>query len=505
MKLSKWQENGIILGLLILIFPFFALLPYVYPQGDDFFFADKVKSEGTFEFVKDMYLNWSGRYFSMFLGAIDPLSFNSYFLLKIELLLFMVFHFFSIFLLTKSILKPNYSSKKIFIFSLVFYTIFLNAAPDTFELIYWYPSVTAYLLGLSLLLIFIANMIFVDTDRLKPTFYIILNSLIAVMLTGLLELYIIPLLIAISIKVYLNFKSKKPIKREFIIISLIVISAIIVVAAPGNYVRMTAETPMSVIIGIYLAVKSMIYILGYIFQNPVFVLGSILFISFPNKLIFENKIFNFRIIKLHPLWGIIFLLFITFIMLLPSTIALGKLPPERVFNIAAFVFYILWVVNLINFKTYFNGKINFEISNFYKKSIAIVMIIFVFSGVYVVNPYEFSQKKKDSLLLYGNILNAYKTLFMDAKDYDRDMKERYNSFTEAQRNNKKTLTVKPIEHPSEMLLFLKITNISEPGTWIFIWEAKYYGMDSIYIENKDTNIIDAISPEINNNLLNENQ
>lgn len=505
MKLSKWQQNGLIAVLVILIFPFFALLQYVFPQSDDFFFAVKVHELGILSFVKYTYFNWSGRYASMFLGSLDPMAFKSIFLLRIELLLFMAFNFYSIFLLTKSLLKPILSSKKILIFSLVFYTIFLNAAPDTFELLFWYPAVTAYQFGISLLLIFIANMFFVQSDRIKPSHYLLLNSLIAIVAIGLMEIFIIPIILSILISIYLKYKNQKSIKPEIIILSFAIFSSIVVIVAPGNYVRLETESASNILIGIYLAIKSMIYILGYIFQNAVFVLGSILFISFPNKLIFKNDIFNFKLIKLHPLWSTLFLLLITFIMILPSTLATGKLPPGRVFNSATFIFYILWLMNLLNFKIYYNNKLSFEISNFYQKTIAFVMIMFVFSGVFVINPYEFSQKKKDSVLLYGNILNAYKTLLLDAKNYENDMNERYNSFTEAQNNKKKMLVVKPLEHPVEMLLFVDITNLSEPGAWIFNWEGKYYGMDSICIENNDTVIMDAIIPEISNSTKDKNQ
>lgn len=500
MNLSKWQENVLIVGLLILLFPFFGLIRYVFPQGDDFFFAYKVDELGVISFLEYTYFNWSGRYSSMFLGALDPLAFKSIFLLRIELLLFMVFNFFSIFLLIKALLKPSTSSKKILIFSLVFFTIFLNAAPDTFELLYWYPSVTAYLLGLSLLCIFVANMFFVASDRLKPTIYIILNSLIAIISIGLLELFIIPIILSLLLNIYGKYKNQKPIKSEIIILIFGIISSVIVVAAPGNFVRMQVESQMNIVIGIYLAIKSMIYILGYIFQNPVFVLGSILFISFPNKLIFKKNIFSFKIIKLHIFWSTLFLLLMTFLILLPSSLATGKLPPGRVFNSAMFIFYLLWILNLINFKIYFNNKVSFKISPLYQRFIAMAMILFVFSGVFVINPYEFSQKKKDSVLLYGNILNAYKTLFLDAKAFENDMNERYDSFIDAQNNNKKTLVVKPLKHTSEMLLFVIITDISEPGTWIFNWEGKYFGMDSICIENKDTTIVDTVMSEIDNNL-----
>jgi hypothetical protein len=56
-----------------------------------------------------------------------------------------------------------------------------------------------------------------------------------------------------------------------------------------------------------------------------------------------------------------------------------------------------------------------------------------------------------------------------------------------------------------MLLFVDITDKSEYGTWIFNWKAKYYGIDSIYIDNNDTTIIEKISQEINNKTIEESK
>ena len=97
--MSKKQEYLILAVLLVLIFPFFALLLYVHPQGDDFFFAAKVNELGVMGFVKEMYFTWSGRYASMFIGAFDPLRFESIILFRLCLLLLNLFFILSIYFL----------------------------------------------------------------------------------------------------------------------------------------------------------------------------------------------------------------------------------------------------------------------------------------------------------------------------------------------------------------------------------------------------------------------
>ncbi|RUA23496.1 MAG: hypothetical protein DSY76_09455 [Bacteroidetes bacterium] len=496
MNLSKKQEYLIIAGLLVLIFPFFALLLYVHPQGDDFFFAAKVNEMGVLPFVKDMYLHWSGRYASMFIGAFDPVIYKSLHLLRFELLLLLIFNIFSVFLFIKSVLKNTISNRKIVLITLVIYTILLNSIPDIFEFMYWFPSVTAYQLGLSLLLIFIANIFFKKQKRISPTFYLTINAIIVLIAIGLLELFIIPFILTLLLNIYINLRSKQLIKYDIIILILSILSSLILLAGPGNYVRLQVANSSGFIVGLYLAAKSMIYLMGYLFQNPTFTLGSILFIAISNKYIHNTQLFSFEIPRINPIIILIANLGIPYLILLPSTIALISLPAGRIFNIAAFVFTFLWLFSLLVFQKHYYGKFTFEMSSFYKSSLALLMLMFVFSGVYIINPYEFAQKKNGSVLISGNILKAYNTLLFEAKPFDEDMIKRYKSFSDAKKNNKKTLIVKPLEHHPEMLIFVDIADIQSPGTWIFNWEAKYYGMDSICIEKDNVIIKDKIKQEI---------
>ncbi len=505
MKLSKRQEYLIIAGLLVLIFPFFALLLYVHPQGDDYFFAAKVNEMGVWPFVKHMYFHWSGRYASMFLGAFDPVIYKSLPLLRIELGAFFILNIFSIFLLFKSTTHPSVSNSKILLFTLVFYTVLLNAIPDVFEFLYWYPSVTAYQFGLSLLLLFIANIFFEKRKRISKTKYFVFNSLIIIVLVGLLELFIIPVGLALLISIYDDFRKHKSLKINLGLLIISVIFSMIMLIGPGNYERVVVENPSGVLIGFYLATKSLIFLLGYLFQNPVFVLGNILFLGLGHQLISKNKLIDFSILKIHPIWSFIFTIGVTYLIFLPSTLALTCLPAGRIFDLAAFVFTLLWLFTLIDFQNHYKDKYSFQISVFYQNLIALFMLMLVFSGIYITNPYEFAQKKKGSVLIYGNILNAYNTLVFEAKAFDKDMIARYKNFREAEKNNRKTLIVKPLKHHPEMLIFVDIADIQSPGTWIFNWEAKYYGMDSICIEKKDTIITEGVKSEIEENLYKNTQ
>ncbi|OYT10880.1 MAG: hypothetical protein B6I18_06770 [Bacteroidetes bacterium 4572_112] len=501
--MTKKQEYLLIIGLLILIFPFFALILFVHPQVDDFFFAIKVNELGVLPFVKDMYMNWSGRYASMFLGAFDPLRFESLNLHRFELGAYFLLNIFSIFILSKSLFHKGYSNLKLFIYTLIINIIILNSIPDIFEYLYWYPSVTAYQLGLSLILIFIANILFANNKRINKTLYLILNSILAIIIVGLLELYV-PLLIIIMIVIMgWNYYKKQRQTSELIILSFIILSSIILVAAPGNYVRMNIANQGSIILSLYLAAKSMIYLMGYLFQNPVFVIANILLFTYSRQLTNNNALI-IRLPKINPIWSILLMFIITYLVFLPTTLALKSLPAGRIFNIAAYIFAFLLIYNIFAFQNYYKKIFSFTLPLFYNRLLSLSLVLFMFSGIYVTNPYEFAQKKPGSTFVYGNILNAYKTLFFEAKEFDNDMTARYEYFNNAKLNDQKSLIIKPLEHHPDMLIFADIADIEDPGTWLFNWEAKYYNMDSITIIKEDTIIKGCIKYEINRKSPNNN-
>jgi hypothetical protein len=112
----------------------------------------------------------------------------------------------------------------------------------------------------------------------------------------------------------------------------------------------------------------------------------------------------------------------------------------------------------------------------------------MFSGIYITNPYDFANKKKGSLLLYGNVLNAYYTLLFEAKEYDNEMTMRYKQFEKARRLGNNSIIIKPLEYSPKVLTFANINEKESTKTWIFKWEADYFNIDSVIIEDRNIDI-----------------
>ena len=488
MNLSKKQEYLIIAGLLVLIFPFFALLFYVHPQGDDFFFAAKVNEIGVWAFVKDMYFHWSGRYASMFIGAFNPVRFESLFLLRISLAALLIFNFISFFLLFKSLINRSIPFRKLFLFSLFFYAIILNSIPDIFEYLFWFPSTVSYQLGISLLNLFLANYFFYRAKRLSTTNYIIINSFLAFLIAGTLELFIIPLAIIGVLMLKTNIKKLNKRLPHLIVFSFIITFTLLFVLAPGNYVRLEGSNHADFYSTLQISSKSLIFITGYLFQNITFILGSLLFMAFVNDMFLKKEITNNHIFSKNPLLVLLISILFTLLMLTPSVMATSSLPAGRIMDVLVIITSLLWIYNIANFVSYYKSKTKYSLSIFQIRIVIALIFMFMFSGIYITNPYDFANKKKGSLLLSGNVLNAYYTLLFEAKEYDNEMTLRYKQFENANHLSEKSIIIKPLEYRPKVLTFANINEKESSKTWMFKWEANYFDIDSVIIKGRNINI-----------------
>ena len=483
MNLSKKQEYLIIAGLLVLIFPFFALLFFVHPQGDDFFFAAKVNEMGVWAFVKDMYFHWSGRYASMFIGAFDPLRFESLALFRFSLLFFQLFFIASIFTLFRSIIKEGISRTETTIYALSFYVVFINGIPDVLEFLYWFPGVSAYQFGLSLFIFFISNYVNYRKKTLVKTNYVIVNSLLILLIIGLVEVFILPLFIAIIIIYFINVRSNYNNKSTFGFLIVLSVASVIVMMAPGNFERLSViPGDTSFLVGAYKAVQSFILLVGFFLQNATFVFVSILFMGLSSRIELNEDIANSFLIKTHPFLITVASIFFSILLFFPVTVAIQHIAPGRVFNFVSFFFALLWFFNILIWVYRYKSKVSFKISKVYSIVFLALAFMFLFSGVYITDKYKFSQGYNDAIYLNGNILGAYSNLLFTASNYDKEMKKRVELFSNAQKKELKTISVAPLIYKPKTLVFYDFNEIQKPGTWLSNWEVKYYNLDSIYIE-----------------------
>ena len=485
MKLSKWQENGIILGLLILIFPFFGLTFYVQPQCDDFFFAMKLNSEGAFAFVKEMYLNWSGRYFSMFLGALDPWKTESKILLRIVLFSFQLLLISSLYFFLKSITTKNKRKKTILIFTLVFYTIFINTIPDILSLLYWYPSVSAYTIGISMFLLFLSFSALNYQNSVSNVKYVLLNSLLSILIIGTNELFIIPLGFASTLIIFIKYNNKKLYKIDLTILATIIIFALIMVLAPGNYKRMTwYNEPISLFDAYFLSIKSLFYIVAYYLQNPSFVLSSILLFIVAPKISNSLSILKIDISKSIFISSTTISVAFLSIILFPATYSLKCVPSFRVMDVLSFYFVFLWAINIYLFAHYLSSNFKIHFPVIINKALIVFILLSILSSAFITDKYKLKEGKRDAVFFQGNILEAYYTLVFEASTFDKEMDKRYKIFEKAKNNNIRTVRFKALTFQPSMLIDMPCKNVVLDSNnyvpqGIFLGERKYYNLDTL--------------------------
>ena len=476
--MSKTQKYITIFIQIIIIFPFFALLFFVFPQSDDYFFAVKIQELGVFEFVKDMYFNWSGRYFSMFLGAIDPFTINSILLYRLSIFLIHISVIITLYKLLRTIIKKSVSRLYIIIFTLLFHIIFLNGVIDIYELLYWYPSVSSYTLGFPLFLILITLYLKKQLNKIRNIYYVTFTSITTLILIGLHELFIIPTVLFFLITLVNNYYNKREYKFGIPSLLSAIISSSIVILAPGNYTRANLiDNSFNILSTLYLIIKGSILIIVYFFQNPVFIIGSILFSTIIYTLNKENK-FTISIPIIKPYFVIGAFVIIIISLFLPFNLFLNHLPSGRIFNLVSFFFLIIWFIGIALIINYYKDKINLIIPKTYTIILYLLIILFSFSGVIIIDKPNLSTKPKDSIYLNGNILYSYYVLIFEAKNFKDDFIKRRQSFTIQEVNNE-SLIVKPLKTHPKILIFADLNKIHEPQKHLFYWEAKYYGKDSV--------------------------
>jgi len=465
------------IGLSILIVPYLLLSLYTFPQGDDFYLLSVGRSLGIFGIIKEMYLNWSGRYFAIFMGAINPGSYI--YTLRISIVIFQLFFIYSLFNLINSLINKV---SKLFLInvSLIIYLVFINILPFLFEFNYWYPSVVAYQFGLSWLMLLWSFLL--KKSNYNKLYYYSSITLISVIIIGTNELLIAPFFITILL-FFSNKENRKGV--HFYLYSSIVAFAIITnIFARGNFIRYPNLNSSFNIINILInTVKTELFIIISFIQNGAFLIFSIILLGTLGKSIISKGLIVVKAPKIHPLKYFI-IANITFIIIIsPSTIILGHVPAGRIINLYSFFFYTLWIIGIINFVNYHDSLRNFGISKKQLFALSMIGILFLFNGVFVTDRYEFYfGDKKKAVFIYGNSLKINYTLLMEAKKFSNEIQERDSLFQNAYNNHKNTIKVPALKNHPKLLLYDKFYNNQIKGEWYRDEQTNYYYLDSIFIE-----------------------
>lgn len=472
MKILNKYYFWIIL-LLILIAPFFVLSFFVFPSADDYSTFNLVNQHGYWAYQKYIYMNWTGRYAANIIEALNPLQ--CLFAYRIIPVLLLLLLFVSVFYFFRTFLKKYVNNAQIFLFSLIFFTLYLNTFPSTGEGIYWFPAGVEYLLASALTLFFVAVLYHLMNAQTKMRLlFWFVAAVLALFIIGLNEISLALVcgltFFALTGSTYINHRIPVGLSLLFFIT---VVFAIVDIVAPGNFIRMSVFSgSMNFGHSMLNSGAALIKLLGIHFQNPPFVLLSFLVIPYIISIINKYNI-RYRFL-INPLLLVAFSLSLLFILYIPGFLSMGINPPMRVNALMSLIFMVLWFVNIVNLCHYIYRKKSM-IPAFPDVLVKILLICTVILALS-----DFYKEPGKDYYFRSNIPRAYYDLFVKAVPYKQQMDLRNEMIKKAENSGLQEMKVEKLNAIPYTVFFVDIQ--SDTSYWINRDVSKYYGLTSISIE-----------------------
>lgn len=242
------------LAILFMVYVVTASAGYTVFVGDDFTNSVRIGAfrvpffrylAASLYYMKDMYFDWQGTYFAMFIQALlSPLNNFGLVQLKIVMILNALLFFGSLFGMVWTVLGFVLKEKRELSFRLTIFTVVLFAILDAnvfTEIFFWYCGAAAYAIPFSFILLSVMFFFKLNDMRYsnkKHTIFCICSAILIFLASGGplavtgIGCYTILLL---AVGFYLLFKKFSV--RNIIVIAAGVLGALINVIAPGNFAR----------------------------------------------------------------------------------------------------------------------------------------------------------------------------------------------------------------------------------------------------------------------------
>jgi len=394
--ISKNKLLVIVLVLfLAVIIPVLVMNIYNYPVADDYYNYNVIKdliAGKDFNFVNlmlagfrhtaDVYQTWQGNFSTIFLGTFNPLSisFNAYnVLMFIFQLLYVAGTLF--FFVSLSKIKNFISLKQSIIVGLIYLIISITFMYSVAQGLYWYAGVLLYLVPFAMSMILLGLVVRFLLNKSRVLFAIILA--LAIFLAG--TNYVTGILLGsvfLGLVCYTFLRKKAFIWPVLILLVVFSTFFAINVLAPGNFLRITNFTPISIQGAMVLTIPVSFDMIGRTvfdtFIIPVLILLTPLFVSLVKKMKVAFK---------APILFPITLLVIIILSFLPCTYSYGTVHQElRVQNIQFFYLILFIMVAYFNTLGYMiqNRVLGIFESKYFKEicvSVGLMALVLIISSI----------------------------------------------------------------------------------------------------------------------------
>lgn len=335
--------NFLILTGLIALLPFLMLTLYNHPSMDDFTFALRDENGGFFEIQKESYSNWSGRYFGTAIARLNPMRFEGFNAYKVYSLFIILLYLVSNIFLFYRLLRPFFNLRSIAAFTSLFIVIYLVQMPDIAQGMYWFMGYMAYFLADIGILFLLGILLKLNSTKGLYTRLLLkaVALLLAVAIAGSNELSMLILnasLLLLLITQWQLYQKLSPFYTGLFLLALSL--GLVVVLAPGNYVRMDGQVKSGNLL-YSLTGAGLMTAYGFLKWSVIVLIASILYLitwAIPLANFTKNKAIFKVSMPLALLWYIATLLTMNFVFIWSTGFRAGS----RVENVIYFFFVYGW-------------------------------------------------------------------------------------------------------------------------------------------------------------------
>jgi len=215
--------------------PFIIISFFNHPTSDDYCFIDLIREIGFVDFQYYIRNKWGGRYISYMLTSSGIMEEEYIYLYKFVPILLILTNIGALFFLVKSFFNLKSYLRTLNVVILIF-LLYLAQLPIISEGFYWFSSSASYELGNILTILLLGSLVHVV--RKSSIIYSLLGCILTFLLIGCNEVTMLLTDITLLIIGGFYYYRKRNINIGLLLIILVaIISTIIVITAPGNYLR----------------------------------------------------------------------------------------------------------------------------------------------------------------------------------------------------------------------------------------------------------------------------
>ncbi|MCC3156359.1 DUF6056 family protein [Hymenobacter sp. 15J16-1T3B] len=239
---SRAARLALLALLLLGLLPFAALCAYNEPYSDDFINAWRTLAHGPMSVQRELYQQWTGRFFSTFLiTALNPLTWGwlrgvRWAAAGIELALAA-----GLYAAIRQVWPGRLRRGSAAVASLTALLLYVQLLPDVYSAFYWFTAAAVYTLGLvCFTLVLVASAAGLRQPQGRRRGWAVVAGVAAVATAGTNEVQLLLLLATLAALLWVSWLRGAPATRRWwlMLLGVTLVAGAVAVAAPGNFVRL---------------------------------------------------------------------------------------------------------------------------------------------------------------------------------------------------------------------------------------------------------------------------